>query len=288
MLGAVAALVLGLVLVEEGLRKDQVERLRLAALRLSDHPELASRQRRIAYLEAAARLTPELAPAQLEAARAHLNLVEERRVERTDSGPADAAEEALLREHLVAGLGRYLNARDLCPLMSQAQIGIAAHREGLDRGDPREAYLDRATFLEPVNPDLWYACGLQQIADRQLRRAAHSWHRALELSEGHLDDILAKSCQEFPPAEILEQILPPTPGLLFTAAFQLYPEPDARPQRQPFLQKALRLLEQRAGGRTPEDLHLEAKIHEALGEGADAVAAYRLALARAPQQVQWR
>ena len=120
---------------------------------------------------------------------------------------------------------------------------IAEHVDEFAKADPREAYLERAKFLAPDDPELWYRCGTLELADGRPDRAWASWRRSLELSDGHLPEILDRSAALLSPHDILRRVLPDRPDLLLKAALHLYPEPGEG--RRPFLERALAILEER-------------------------------------------
>src|SRR5262249_47604914 len=76
------------------------------------------------------------------------------------------------------------------------------------------------------------------------------------------------------------------PTTLLASALQRHPQPGS--QRQPFLDRALALLEQRSQPLGPEDLHTKALIYHALGRPTEAVANYQAALALEPRQERLR
>ena len=71
-----------------------------------------------------------------------------------------------------------------------------------------------------------------------------------------------------------------------TTNLHLYPQPGEG--RRPFLEQALATLEKRPDALGAADLHVKASIHRALGQPAEALAAYRASLDREPLQLAWR
>jgi O-antigen ligase/tetratricopeptide (TPR) repeat protein len=270
---AAVAVLLGLLLVREGWKACRAEELRAAALRQSELPGPISRTlQQIEYLERAARLAPEDVGLQIELAQAHLNLLRE----------------DLTREHLVPALRHLLLARDLCPLRLEPHMQLAAFAEKLEKGDPRSAYLGRAKLVVPNDPTLWYVWGGMELSDEGPEQACKSWRRSLELSDQYLPAILDECADRLTPQEVLGRVLPDDPGLLARAASHLYPWPEQAAERRPLLERALVLLEQRPGPLQAQDLQTKAVIHTSLGQPAEALAAYRAALRREPQQADWR
>src|SRR5262249_45051908 len=149
------------------------------------------------------------------------------------------AASSAVRKYLAPALRQYLLARDLCPLMAKAQMKLAAYVRFLDASDSTIAYLERAAFVVPADPELHYLCGLQRMLDGQSLQASASWRRSLELSGAFLEKILERSRPQFAISDILEQVLPDQADLLWAAAWKLFPEPGSRAQRRPFLERAL-------------------------------------------------
>jgi O-antigen ligase len=76
-LGALTAVILGLLLTSQGWRESRVQHYRRAAFRLASEPTPRNRDRQLALLETAARLAPEFARLRVELAQAHLDAFEE-------------------------------------------------------------------------------------------------------------------------------------------------------------------------------------------------------------------
>jgi O-antigen ligase/tetratricopeptide (TPR) repeat protein len=320
-LGAVTVVVLGLVLVVEGWKAQGAQQLRSAALRAGGSEALA-------HLEGAARLAPDLADLQTELAQAHLDAFEEEtgRVQEegkllefgrtvgaltasgTAAGPAGAAlalaptglglsalrpaavtrgEEAAHR-HLVPALRHLLRARDLCPLLPQPHVRLAANVRVLARADSRLTYLERALFVARTDPWLWYLCGLQELAESNRERAWKDWRHSLDLSDRYLALIVEQSARILGPDGVADQVLPERPAVLLAGAHVLYPGPEATEKRRPLLERALAGLQ---GERSPvkaEDFRVKALIHAGLGQREQADTCYQAALVREPNRTGWR
>ena len=203
-------------------------------------------------------------------------------------GPVYGDREPPAREHLFAALRHFLRARDLCPILPEPHVRLAAYVEELEQADTRDVYLARAKLLPPCDPRLWYLCGLLDLADGRPDQAWRNWQRSLELSGRFLTDILDHSVSHLDADGLLERVLPDQADLLLAAADHLYPPPQAAPQRRLLLRKAVALFDGRPGGLRPEDWHIKAMIHGQLGEPAEALLAYQAALAGRPLQADWR
>ena len=320
--GAAAAVGLGVALASEGWRAAKVEEYRDTAARLRSAPDLARRERGLAYLEAAAALAPEYAVLHLQLGDAHLSLMREetdglgQAAQASDAarvvasfGPgacpapavaswaaADAAQDGWLASwsqmiadaHRVPGLRNLLHARDACPLLADAQLQLATRVSDLESADARADYLRRAKFLAPDEPDVWYLSGVQELFDGRPQDAWDSWRRSLELSDRHLAEIAAAAARGPDAAEQLGRVLPDRADYWLTAADQLYPGPDDAEKRRPLLEKAALLMERTADPAGPEELHRLAAVYASLGRPEDALAAYQKALDRRPDQAGWR
>jgi O-antigen ligase len=261
--------VLAVVLCAEGWRMARAESLRLGARRQSGDAGLA-------LIEAATQAMPEMLDLHLEAGQAYARGYE-----------AERAQATAARQYLLPALAHFVQARDLCPISARAQLLLAVHGDGFARADPRGTYLERAERVSHADPELYYLAGTLELADRQHERAVASWQRSLALSDVYQQAIVEHARGVLTDEELLTRVLPDRPGQLFAAAAQLYPEPDA-PGRRPFYEKALQLLSEPGAVRSPADRHLQAVLHEALGERDEAAAAYEAALERAPREVDWR
>jgi tetratricopeptide (TPR) repeat protein len=287
--GAVTAVALGWVLVDGSLREKRAEPLRRSAALLRQRTDPEGRQRRLADLEAAARLMPEDAPLQIMVARAHMTIYQDglQAIEQ-DGREDDTAWAELEIRHRLPALGRYLQARDLCCILPEPHLEIAFLYDTMERAEPRSVYLERAKRLAPADPLLWYLYGIEEQSDGRSEQAWQSWRRSLELSDRYRPAILDRSAQQLAPEEIVRNVVPDRPDILLAAASELYPDPEATEQRRPFLERALVLLERRPASLTAADLHLRALVVSALDRPAEALDAYREALAREPLQVDWR
>jgi tetratricopeptide (TPR) repeat protein len=196
-----------------------------------------------------------------------------------------ADEKQLVRKYLVPALRGFLQARDLCPILPEPQRCLADNAHKLEQADQRLIYLERAAFVLPYDPGLWYLCG-DEVLDERPDQAWQYWQRSLSLSDLYLSLILESSAARLGPRELCAKVLPQNPKLFFAAALQLYPQPCA--ERQPFLEDALALFEKQSAPLTGKELHLKAVILCALDRSEGALACYRAALAQEPRRATWR
>jgi O-antigen ligase len=326
LVGATSVVLLGLLLYSEGDRWAKINNLRMAAQRLAASNEPGARVGQIILLDAAARLGPDYARVRVALARAHTDFFEEQKRKIEGRERALAAVETVMaatdlagslkslsheatvacalsaagaarqrqaqdeieqwrQSELLAGLAHYVQTRDMCPLMAAPHLRIAFNVSLLARAEPRAAYLRRVKLLVGSDPEAWFLCGLMEKLDGQPDDAWQSWERSLTLSDRFLPIIVANS-RELAAEDMIRRLLPPRPDVLLAVAWQLHPDAEATAARQPFLLEALRLLDERAAPDPPE-LHLKGQVLWALGRKAEAAAAYRQAVNRAPRQWTW-
>lgn len=307
LIGAATAVLFGWFLWAHGFRTASIERHLAAAVRAAAGVE-ANRAREIQHLRAAAALTPEDADLQSTLAEAHFemrkgeltNSEDDREVPRPGlAGPsanghsrqaADAPERRrlLANAHLVAALAHAVRARDLCPLLPRPNAWLAVYAGHLRKADSPSAYVERAKFLAPMNPELWYLCGLQELSTGQTRTACESWRRSLQLSDAFLAQILDESSARLDAAALLSRVLPERPRVLLLAAEYLYPDAADAAEREPFLRKAIALLDEQSEPLTADDWRTRALVHASLQQPDEAIVAYRAALAEEPLRLEWR
>ncbi|HVX14220.1 MAG TPA: O-antigen ligase family protein [Pirellulales bacterium] len=303
--GATTVLLLGFFCVAHGFRAVSIDRHLADAARLAAGPTV-KRVDEIPHLEAAATLNPQDAELQSMLAEVYIaiykrELLKETRRETPGNQPevpaaigsdGTAAESGRRHlapdDHLAAALRHVVRARDLCPLLPRPNARLAVYASHLRKADTPSEYMERATFLAPMNSELWYLCGIQNLADGQTRKACENWRRSLELSDSFMVSILDESTARLDATALLDQVLPERPRLLLVAAEYLYPDVADAPERLPFLQKAITALDNQPEPLTADDWRTKALIHEALEQPNEAIAAYRAALVKEPLKVDWR
>ncbi len=277
--GAMALTCLAVFLWCEGYRGAEIRSLQRTASDLKDSKELADQETGINVLEEALRLNPSNARLEFEVGERYAALFEalaQKASEREillqgiqavlllnpvctpasgDTGRASFLFLAKLhherRKRIVAdliprlvtpALGHFLSARDHCPARAKVHMEIAYYQEYLKKAEPRSNYLDRALYLDPTNPGLWYRAGILAVRDGRLDQAANYWRRSLQLSDDFLSKIVQRSIGRFNSQDLIDHVLPDNPGSLLVAVTQIYPKIDA-PERRPFVVKARRLYE---------------------------------------------
>jgi O-antigen ligase/tetratricopeptide (TPR) repeat protein len=305
---------LGVAVLAYAYRVYQAQQYLMAAYGMRDCPgRPVTAEYRLACLEAAEQWLPDNARLQVELGQAHFRLHQRNEAAwdlpaRTGGalanlfslpdvvgGPVLAAASARPDSaggrppaHLTEALRHYLRARDLCPLLAKAHLRIAAHVEALGRAGPRGDYLRRAQSLLPQDPELWYRSGIQEAADGRTDEAVADWRRSLELSGAYLVPILRRARKHLGPQEMETRLLPDKPVVLARAADELYPGAAPSAGRARLQERAVRLLAKPTEPLSAEEWHLKARLHRALGQLPEAVAAYQAALLRKPRENAWR
>lgn len=266
LLGALTCAALALLLVQAGWRRHQTEVCRLLAFRLGQSATLDSQTQRIAFLEAAAHMSPDDAELRTELGEVCAELYSTQRealarqhkvcalAEASLIGPAarlpvgawNAAPaplagwlatsvlrerpgpevQALQQKYLVDAVRAFQQGRERCPVSPGPHLGLAAQAALLSQGVSAEVDLQRVQLLAPCDPLLWYYCGLQEFRSGQLEQAWKSWRRSLELSERLMAPILEQSSKHLDSAAVLDKVLPDRAPLLWQAANRLFPPPD--------------------------------------------------------------
>jgi tetratricopeptide (TPR) repeat protein len=157
------------------------------------------------------------------------------------------------RDHALQAARQYLLARSLCPLLPQPYVRLAALAGSLETADSPVAYLRRATRVRPADARVWYLCGRQELIDNDGDAACRCWRQSLVASDKYLADMLQYGAKALTADEWTRDVLPEGPGSLRAA-----------------------------------DYHGRATVEAAIGRPGDALASYRLALARDSRQAAWR
>ena len=285
-LSAVAAALvlagLAVLLVREGYRLSVAERYRLAARRLEQSE--TEQGKRTVYLKAAVAVSPNDAKLHLALAEAYRNEFEKLRSPqdvKADKAPSGAAKELLTKS-----LQHYIRSRNLCPLLDLPHVRLAAYRDFLPKADSRMQYLERATYLRPVDAELWYLLGKVQLKHDRYSKAWTSWKHSLQCSGKFFSNILEESAKHLDAEQASQQVFPDDPKMLFDVAERWVDLPGKK-SSSPFLQKALSLLE--SNTEPDADIcYLKAKILRKLNHPKHALESYRRALLLAPGNPNWR
>jgi O-antigen ligase len=327
--GALTLVFLGLLLCTHLWREHRVERLEAAALNVPAHaPDRYDR--RIAYLQAAVRLAPGRAPLRMDLAQAYAERMEAglARLDRegrlriaADSVllggslpvglPASAGaaawpatwlgrgaqvvrvQEDLLRESMTAAVANYVAARNACPLLPEAQLGLGLNAHRLPGAQAAQVYFRRAKFLAPRTPEVWYYSGLDHLARNELEPTWQDWRECLKLSDRYLDAILYPSVRLLKAPDLLAKVLPDRPERIVKAADRLFARADGKQAgadkvQAEYLRAALASLDRQEQPLSSGQLLLKARVQDRLGQGAEAEKTYRAVLSLDAQNAEAR
>ena len=201
----------------------------------------------------------------------------------------------------------YQRARQLCPLLVKPNIFCSEYIASLLHHDSVEQYLDRVGFLDPSNPKSWYLIGLHAFQSGEKKRCWECWRHSLECAppnylkeilehplkeiledpSNYLKKILEQSRPVLSTEDIVRDVLPNNPELLWDAYVLLEAQQQAGDGDRLYLQRALELLQTRPPS-TGEEFLLQARIHLRLHEIDASVSSFRRALALQPSKLDWR
>lgn len=192
-----------------------------------------------------------------------------------------------VRDHLVPAARSFLEARRCCPVLALAHAELATLDYLMDPGDPGPAYGRRALGLASDMPTLTFVAraGLR-LGDTRL--AAASWRKALEIFVPNWAEIADEAGESLPPAQILDEVLPPGARYPVLFAERLYAGPGAEDTRAQFLRAAVARLGDDPRVGPAERLWLESQARADLGERERARALMESALQAEPLRADWR
>ena len=281
---------------KEDKRRAEEEKLRAEADKLREEKEKL--YSRIDYLSEAVSLAPEDTQLHYELGFAHARLSE-----LLESGTSPERDGA--RKQLRFALTEYRRARDVCPLMSWAHLGIASIAVSERQEDTATECLRRTKLLTPGQSLMWHLCGLLEFKLIHLQDAWASWQHALavlpreleqrsvrqQFIQDYLPQILIKT-RNLKAKRMLEKVLPDSPDVLYASALYLYPDDGAVEKRRPFLEKALSLLQSNNEELGPQEaqrnVYLKVRVHRALEKSDEAIQAYRQLIAWDLSKVSYR
>ena len=205
-------------------------------------------------------------------------------------GYVAAREADLAKAYLAPALRYFITARDLCPLLGKPHARIATHRDLLTQGDTSDQYMERVHYLRKYDPEVWYISGMLELAVGKTEMAWQSWRRSLELSDIFLMDIGKRSLavladDDDPANKLIDAIVPDNPAQLYRLAMELYPLQNDESEREPFIDRALVLLNRPEHELTAPEAILKARLLYAAGRRVDAMAAYKVAIEYNPSMV---
>jgi tetratricopeptide (TPR) repeat protein len=287
-----------LFLVSTAHRAEQAERFRLAS-------RAVTADRRVDYLKAAVALAPERVELRLSLVdallrRADASASRSRAIMPLTLGPTPSVPGLAAVLALTNGIPgpvfqdgtdlreaktQALIARQLSPLQFDAQE--VCLRLGVESDGPERA-LDRLLLLSPSMPEPWLQAGRLALGRGDRSKAYVCWRNALRANEGLLAEIGRAVPHEISPRELLDQVLPPNPAMIFDVVAKGAVQGLSSEDERRFCRAALALLAEKGEKRIAEDFLLEARIHTRLDDVDAAINAYRAALAKKPRAPAWR
>ena len=258
-------IVFGLLLTREHYNQYWGDRYFQAALAPSSGDPSQVLEKRIKYLKTAVEFQPRLASYHLALGDAYLSLL---LVE------PDGPEASQL---IVHALRHWRDARDLNPLDADSHVRLGSYRDYFVRADPAILYLERARNARPIDPTIWFACGLERFKNGDDEQAFSNWRHSLRLSNRLLNEIVKEAGKRFTVTETLERSLPDQPEVIHEVVHKIFPEDASK--RSPFLTKASLLLVQNSN-RTPQQDYLLGRIWRELERYDESVTTLKSALNR--------
>lgn len=319
--GVMLALVIGATLVMEAWRADWQGRYRNAAERLRNAVPDES-ERRIGLLQEALRWGADSAWTQQELGEVYLSVYQnkvdlldlfgnmqtvfgiitpllgggptalESSAIRTASEPLILTELVPMREaelernYLAPALRCFVQARNLCPLLSRAQLRLVALGAKLNHGDSPAQYLERTRLIAGYDPEFWFMGGAVALADKKTDECWACWKQSLAISKRFFREILGQGRRYLTPREILEKLLPDNPEIVVEAANILLENsksPADVALRADYCKRAIMLFRLQTGEITADNLVARAWVYQEMDEENNAIAALRRAMAMEPR-----
>ncbi len=199
----------------------------------------------------------------------------------------DLRSEPVVKDHLTEALGHLVLARRSCPLFPKvhwimAQLCVLVEAPSNDR-----IHVERVRRLAPVNPHLFFRCGVLDFNAGRRDLAYDSWRRSLALSPEYTEDVLYIVGDELKSLEVITKLLPASPELLVKLARKQYARDDQADVRGLLLQRAAGLVEQ-VDLPKDERQHLCGSIFALKGANSEAIQSYSRAVELRPHELVWR
>ena len=192
-----------------------------------------------------------------------------------------------VQTHLLPALRHYLRARAALPVRAAVHLRIAPLSVLVDRPEHDQVHLERAVECDPSNPDVLLQAG--QL-DWQAGRAAEAlgrWHKALELDETFVTDLLDFADSRVPVEQLATKVLPDSPTLLLELATTRYVDDGQAAAKDAVLRRAAAGVE-RLDLHEDERYYLRGRILAEQNDAAEAIRNYLLAVNQRPGELAWR
>lgn len=243
---------------------------------------LAERAR---YLDLRAASRPDDAAILFEAGQGHLDALADAARRRGLTG-FDRLPDDLRERHLRPALVAWRAARSANPIAPKPHSRLGLFADAWAKSEPANVHFDRAKRLLPRDANLWFTSGKEAFRHGDFPRALADWRQALTLDAGQLDAVLSRAGQQWSPAEMLRDLFPHEPALLWAAANRLFPD-VARDidRRRPFLVAAIQASRP---DHTGPQFAAVALAFEECEQIPEAIVAWRTAVARSPDEARFR
>ncbi len=266
---------------------DRAERLRSGAVLAAKEKRPDQFEQRVTYQNARSRVIPDDPVAFIDLAQAHFDAALALGDGRLESDRA--------KEHVRAGLIAARTARNLCPVLPQPHLRLGIYKQQQEQkqgdwfvsADPAETYFKRVKEILPLDPEAWYAAGVEAYERKAYEQAWENWRESLRLSPRQLVPILNTVRKSFS-IDTIRQLLPDDATILMLAADYLYPNPDTdKVARKPFLDRAEEILKTKPNQSVGE-LEVLARVCEQKGDKEGALTAWRQACNADPENISLR
>lgn len=242
---------------------------------------LAERAR---YLDLRTASRPDDAVILFEAGQGHLDALADAARQRGLTG-FDRLPDDLRDRHLRPALIALRAARMANPISPKPHSRLGLFADGWVHSEPSTRHFDRAKRLLPRDGNLWFTSGKQAFREGDFPRALADWRQALTLDAGQLDAVLSRAGNHWPAAELIRDLIPREPALLWAAANRLYPDATRdRDRRRPFLEAAI--LASRPDDTGPQFAAVALALEEC-EQIPEALVAWRIACARSPDEARF-
>jgi O-antigen ligase/tetratricopeptide (TPR) repeat protein len=206
---------------------------------------------------------------------------------------ADIVQRPLLKADFYPGMEHCLAARDACPLMPEPHLVLGRNASKLASAEPALDYFERAKFLAPRLPEVWFFSGLQRQAMNDRAGAWSDWHHCLTLSPRFLDAILVQAVGSMTRADaatdLIGQVLPDDqPEMLISTAIRLFGREDLKQVRHAYFKAALDAFAKQGAFPPTASALKKAQIEDELGKHTEAEQTLQGLLLRDPYHADGR
>ena len=211
--------------------------------------------------------------------------------------------EPVIRDYLTGALRHLILARRCCALLPEVHLIIAQLCVLAEDPNNDHIHIERTRRLAPVNPHLFFRCGVLDFNAGRRDSAYDSWRKSLvllpepidyvysiyveDVDPEYLDDILQIVGDELKGPGVIAKLLPDSPELLIKLARKQYGGDEEADVRGLLLQRAEGLVEQ---ADLPEDeqQYLRGSIFALKKAYPEAIRSYSRAVELRPHELVWR